>query len=96
MASTVSYMLKTKQPVSDARLIAGVQYTISTVQHYVVRPTNARNNPRVSQRLFEEACLVLDAAEERGLERMLQLNVLGRLRILLETFQKQMHSQGLV
>jgi len=92
----VSYMLKSKQPVSSTQLISGVQYTISTVQHYVARPTNSRNNPRMPHRLFEEACLVLDAAEERGLQRMLQLNALGKLRILLETFQKQMHSQGLV
>jgi hypothetical protein len=37
------------------------------MQHYVARPVNPRSNPRVSRRLFEEACLVLKAAGGRGL-----------------------------
>jgi len=91
----VPHMLQRSQPVSDAQLEAGVHYSISTMQHYIACPSN-QLSARILHRFFKEAAVVLDAAEKRGLQRTLQPNTLGRLRILLERFQEQRQSQGLI
>jgi hypothetical protein len=66
------------------------------MQYYITQPKSPLVNPTKQFRLLEEGCLVLDAAERRGLQlqRMLDLNTLGRLRALLERLEQQMHARG--
>jgi hypothetical protein len=96
MAFMVPSMLQANQPVSDAQLVSGVQYAMRTTQYYITQPKSPLVNPTKQFRLLEEGCLVLDAAERRGLQlqRMLDLNTLGRLRALLERLEQQMHARG--
>lgn len=96
MAFMVPSTLQANQTVSDAQLVSGVQYAMRTTQYYITQPKSPLVNPTKQFRLLEEGYLVLDAAERRGLplQRMLDLNTLGRLRALLERLQEQMRSRG--
>ncbi|KAM0706561.1 hypothetical protein Q7P35_005888 [Cladosporium inversicolor] len=97
MSYMVPNMLRSSQPVSDARLASAVHYYTRTMQNYIKHPKSPLVNPTKQHRLIEEGYLVLNAAEGRRLQRILvELNTLGRLRTLLERIHQQMQSRGVV
>lgn len=87
-------MLQANQPVSDAQLEAAVHYAIRTMLYYITQPRSPFVNSSKQHRLIEEGYLVLHAAERRRLQRRLEPNTLGRLRVVLERTQEQMRSRG--
>ena len=96
MPQTVPSMLQANQPVSDAQLEAAVHYAIRTMLYYINQPRSPFANSSKQHRLVEEGYLVLHAAERRRLQRRLEPNTLGRLRVVLERLQEQMRSRGVV